>query len=268
MSMAENTIYITEAEIGTLIGQKTSPDAIIFLSGPTSLKTPLSVLKANDVITVNGSARYLLDNGVAPFIYVLTDSRFLIQRRDDFYEFSKSSRFTIVNRDVYEDASEEDKRYLEQHCFIIRPLYKREKGGVFKKLSLHWQASRNPHIHVRVPLSKRKRLVGFSTRISDGYCSCHTIAFTALQIAYSLHYERIVFSGLDLTGACTRFYDESNNPMPSELSKDLGKILPFFAFAQEVVGDLNVYNLSEDTAVDYRIIPHITPDVLSGYIPA
>lgn len=263
--MAENTLYITDADIATLVNGKTSRDTIIFLSGPTSLNTPLSVLKTNDVITVNGSARYLLDNGVSPFIYVLTDSRFLEQRRDDFYAFSQRSRFTIVNRDVYEDASEEDKRYLEQHCHIIRPLYKREKGGFFKKLSLNWIAQRNPHIHVRVPLSKRKRLVGFSTRISEGYCSCHTIAFTALQIAYSLNFERIVFSGLDLTGSCTRFYDEKNNPMPSELSKDLGKILPFFAFAREVVKDMNVFNLSDDTAVDYRIIPHITPDQLPGF---
>ncbi len=88
--------YITHADVQNLIEQKTSDDAIIFLSGPTSKKTPLSVLESKDVITVNGSADYLLSHNIAPFIYILTDARFLHQRHDDFYRFSRGSRFTIV----------------------------------------------------------------------------------------------------------------------------------------------------------------------------
>ncbi len=69
--------YITHADVQSLIEQKTSDDAIIFLSGPTSKKTPLSVLESKDVITVNGSADYLLSHNITPFIYILTDARFL-----------------------------------------------------------------------------------------------------------------------------------------------------------------------------------------------
>lgn len=110
---------------------------------------------------------------------------------------------------------------------------------------------------IRVPISKRKRLVGFSKDISSGYCSCHTVAYTAMQIAYSLGYDNTICSGLDITGSCARFYDESRNPMPSELSKDLVKILPFFQFMCENVDDFNIYNLSDDTAISYDIIPYI-----------
>ncbi|MCP0802980.1 3-deoxy-D-manno-oct-2-ulosonate III transferase WaaZ, partial [Salmonella enterica subsp. enterica serovar Kentucky] len=120
---------------------------------------------------------------------------------------------------------------------------------------------------INVPVSKRGRLVGFSKDISFGYCSCHTVAYTAMQIAYSLGYDNTICSGLDITGSCARFYDESNNPMPSELSKDLVKILPFFRFMRAQVPDFQIYNLSDDTAIGYDIIPFIRPADVATLAP-
>ncbi len=50
--------------------------------------------------------------------------------------------------------------------------------------------------------------------------------------------------GLDLTGSCPRFYDETVSPMPSEsLVKTCLKILPFFTFYEKKnVSDLNIFN--------------------------
>lgn len=45
--------------------------------------------------------------------------------------------------------------------------------------------------------------------------------------------------------------------MPSELSRDLFKILPFFRFMHDNVKDINIYNLSDDTAISYDVIPFI-----------
>ncbi|MNC18207.1 lipopolysaccharide core biosynthesis protein [compost metagenome] len=250
--------FITRDDVQQLIANRTTDNTIIFLSGPTSSKTPLSLLRSNDVITVNGAAAYLLSNGIAPFIYVLTDARFLLQRRQDFYNFCSNSKYTIVNTDVYEAATEEDKVYIRKHCLIIRAFYKREKGGVYKKIKLHLLSKLNESLLIKVPFSKKGRLVGFSKDISLGYCSCHTVAYTAIQIAYSLSYSNIICSGLDITGSCARFYSENNNPMPSELSKDLIKIVPFLQFMRDRVEDLNIYNLSDDTAIDYNIIPYIS----------
>jgi len=252
-----NFKFITRADVQQLVADKLSENAIIFLSGPTSRNTPISLLRNNDVITVNGAAEYLLNNDINPFIYILTDARFLLQRRDDFYKFCRGSKYTIINTDVYDAASEEDKLYLREHCLILRALYKREKGGFFKKLKLHTLSKLNRNLLISVPLSKRKRLVGFCKDISFGYCSCHTVAYTAMQVAYSLKYENIICSGLDITGSCARFYDENNKPMPSELSKDLVKILPFLRFMRDHVKDINIYNLSNDTAVGYDIIPFV-----------
>ncbi|CBG90891.1 3-deoxy-D-manno-oct-2-ulosonate III transferase WaaZ [Citrobacter rodentium] len=255
----KNIEYIDKKDVQKLIDNKTSDDVIIFLSGPTSKKTPLSLLRTKDVIAVNGSAQYLLSHNIVPYIYVLTDVRFLLQRRDDFYKFSQRSRVTIVNIDVYEQASAEDKLYILKNCLVLRSFYRREKGGLFKKIKFKYLKKRHEDLLISIPFSKKGRLVGFSKDISIGYCSCHTIAYAAIQIAYSLKYKRIICSGLDLTGSCSRFYDEANNPMPSELSRDLLKILPFFRYMKEHVKDINIYNLSDDTAVQYDIIPFIDP---------
>lgn len=106
--------FITHADVLQLIAKRTAEDCIIFLSGPTSRKTPLSLLRVKDVIAVNGSVQYLLNNNVKPFLYLLTDVRFLHHRREDFYKFSSNSQFTIVNLDVYEQASADDKNILKK----------------------------------------------------------------------------------------------------------------------------------------------------------
>lgn len=94
--------YITRQDVDSLINERKHDNAVIFLSGPTSVNTPISLLKESDVIAVNGSARYLIENDIKPFIYVLTDDRFLIQKNDDFKFFVKNSQHTIVNCDVFE----------------------------------------------------------------------------------------------------------------------------------------------------------------------
>lgn len=91
------------------------------------------MLQTRDVIAVNGSAQYLLSHNIIPYIYVLTDVRFLHQRRDDFYKFSQRSRYTIVNVDVYEHASEEDKRYILQNCLVLRSFLPQRKRWIDKE---------------------------------------------------------------------------------------------------------------------------------------
>lgn len=76
--------FITHADVLQLIAKRTAEDCIIFLSGPTSRKTPLSLLRMKDVIAVNGSVQYLLNNNVKPFLYLLTDVRFLHRRAKIF----------------------------------------------------------------------------------------------------------------------------------------------------------------------------------------
>lgn len=74
----KNIRYIDKKDVENLIENKTSDDVIIFLSGPTSQKTPLSVLRTKDIIAVNGSVQYLLSHNIVPFYMYLQMSAFYI----------------------------------------------------------------------------------------------------------------------------------------------------------------------------------------------
>lgn len=137
--------------------------------------------------------------------------------------------------------------FISSRIARITVLLSPGKGGFIKKIKFNILSQIHKELLISVLLSKKGRLVGFCKDISFGYCSCHNYCLCRNQIAYSLKYARIICSGLDLTGNCSRFYDENNNPMPSELSKDLFKILPFFRFMRDNVEDINIYNLSDDT---------------------
>lgn len=232
-------------------------NAIIFLSGPSAVKTPLDLLASNDVIAVNGSASWLIENGIHPFIYMVTDVRFITSRESDFERSVEFSEYCVINEDVYNKASAEKRVWLEKHCYVIHELYKREKAGPLKKLKFWLYCRQHPEVIMHVPLSRKKRILGFSKDISTGYCNCKTVAYACMQMAYSLHYEKIICAGLDLSGAFKRFYDNSaSSTLVTELQQDLDKILPLFSFMRKHI-DPPVFTLSLETSVPYEDIPLI-----------
>ncbi|WP_312239736.1 3-deoxy-D-manno-oct-2-ulosonate III transferase WaaZ [Pantoea sp.] len=232
-------------------------NAIIFLSGPSAVKTPLELLASNDVIAVNGSACWLIDNNIRPFIYMVTDIRFITSRESDFERSVERSEYCVINEDVYAKASAERKKWLEERCYIIHELYKREKAGPLKKLKFWLYCRQHPEVIMHVPASRKKRILGFSKDISVGYCNCKTVAYACMQMAYSLSYEKIICAGLDLSGSFTRFYDQSSaSTLVTELQQDLDKILPLFTFMRKYINP-PVYTLSLETSVPYDDIPLI-----------
>lgn len=145
----------------------------------------MSVLRTKDIIAVNGSAQYLLSNNIVPFIYVLTDVRFLHQRRDDFYKFSQRSRYTIVNVDVYEHASKEDKLYILQNCLVLRSFYRREKGGFIKKIKFNILRQIHKELLISVPLSKKVVWLDFARTLV--LVITHAILLPLLQFKSHIH---------------------------------------------------------------------------------
>lgn len=238
-------------------------NVIIFLSGPSAVKTPRELLASNDIIAVNGSASWLIENGIHPFIYMVTDIRFITSRESDFERSVELSDYCVINEDVYAKASAEKKKWLEEHCYIIHELYKREKAGPIKKLKFWLYCLRHPEVVMHVPLSRKKRILGFSKDISTGYCNCKTVAYACMQMAYSLGYEKIICAGLDLSGTFKRFYDKSASAtLVTELQQDLDKILPLFTFMRKQINP-PVYTLSLETSVPYEDIPLIDTEQLS-----
>lgn len=249
--------FFTKQNLIQLQSEKKTNKCLIFLSGPSAMEVCDEVLLSRDVIAVNGSANYLVDKGIQPFIYLVTDGRFPVQRFDEFKRLSEGSRYTFINQEVFNHASGPLQEWLKEHCFILKELYKREKAGPFKKLKYSLYCWRHKSVVMDVPYSRKKRIKGFSKDITIGYCNCKTVAYAAMQLVYSLAYTEIVCAGLDLTQGGQRFYETpSVSKMPSELTKDTQKIIDVLRFMKENI-DPPIYTLSRQTVIPYEVIPFI-----------
>ncbi len=70
---------------------------------------------------------------------------------------------------------------------------------------------------------------GFSTEIFNAVYDYYTVAYVALQIAYSLNYKRILIAGLDMSNFNQpRFYETVENKQPTRLEQDFQEILLAF----------------------------------------
>jgi len=247
--------FFSPAQLAQLREQRRHSTCLLFLSGPSASEVSLSQLRATDIIAVNGSAGYLLDQGINPFIYLVTDGRFATQRFEAFKRHVTAATFTFINQEVFDSAPTDLQRWLAERCFILKELYKREKSGPIKKLKYAFFCARHPSVMMDVPLSRKKRMKGFSKDITLGYCNCKTVAYAAIQLAYSLGYPKIICAGFDLTSGGQRFYDRPGEAvMPSEISQDAQKIITVLRFMREKINP-PLFTLSTTTAIPYDIIP-------------
>ena len=249
--------FFSRVQLEQLREQRRHSTCLIFLSGPSASEVPLAQLRATDIIAVNGSAGYLLDQGIKPFIYLVTDGRFATQRLKAFQRHVTESAFTFINQEVFDAAPADLQRWLAERCFILKELYKREKSGPIKKLKYALYCARYPSVTMDVPFSRKKRMKGFSKDITFGYCNCKTVAYAAIQLAYSLSYPKIICAGFDLTSGGQRFYDQPGEAtMPSEISQDTQKIIAVLRFMREKINP-PVFTLSTTTVIPYEIIPFV-----------
>lgn len=259
-------LYLKQGDVENIIKNKSSSDVIIFLSGKSSHDTPLDILRNNDTIAVNGSATYLINNDIVPFIYLVTDKKFYQAKPEDFWNSIDKSKYSIISFDLYNKAKSEDKDVLRRKCLILKDVYTNQFGGPLEIVKYLFKSEKSPDVKIHIPLYWRSRKVGFSCDIVKGYCPCHTVAFGAMQIAYSLKYRRIICSGLDMNESTGRFYEnpesKEKNALPCRLDYDFKKVMAYFIFMQKNV-DIKVFNMSTHTRVPYEVIPFISPSELS-----
>ncbi|MBJ8676837.1 3-deoxy-D-manno-oct-2-ulosonate III transferase WaaZ [Citrobacter freundii] len=238
------------------IKQKKSSDCIIFLSGPTSLETPLKMLHSKSVVSVNGNAGYLMDNNIKIFAYVVCDGSFYLNNKEKFKKYTDYAEYTFISNDVLNKSHGPEKRDLLDKCFILNDICK-SRGGPGRKLRYTIKSMINKNIFIKCSAKKKEKTIAFSTDISYGHFGSATVAFSALQIAITFGFERIVFSGLDLNGECERFYKEKHT-QPTNLPNDFKYILESFTFLRKKYRN-HIFNLSKNTAIPYEIIPFLEP---------
>lgn len=234
---------------------------IIYLSGPSSLNTPEHILRSNNVIAVNGSVGFLQNNNIPVFAYVVCDGSYYENNKSLFFKYSSYSKYTFISPNVLNRASTEEKEILLKSCYLLKDLCK-SRGGLGRKIRYTLKTLINRNIFIKCSYSRKIKTIGFSKDITYGQYGSATVAFTALQLAITLKFKNIYFSGLDMKGKCQRFYKEEK-PQPTSLIKDFDLILESFTFLMKNHQG-NIYNLSQETAIPYEIIPFINIDQIGN----
>ncbi|WP_213133289.1 3-deoxy-D-manno-oct-2-ulosonate III transferase WaaZ [Citrobacter sp. FP75] len=237
-----------------------SNDCIIYLSGPSSLETPIDLMNEKCVFSVNGSAGYLIDNHIPIFAYIVCDGSFYRNCKDLFNKYSSYATYTFISENILEQVHGEEKETLINNFFILRDFCK-SRGGLGRKIRYAIKSTFNSSIFIKCSVYRKVKTIAFSTDVSYGHFGSATVAFSALQIAISFNFKRIIFSGLDLNNKCERFYNEARI-QPTTLPSDLKFILKSLSFLKEKYHG-EIYNLSKKTAIPYDIIPFISADEIS-----
>lgn len=231
------------------------------MSGPSALKTPFELLHSKSVIAVNGSAGYLMKKNIKLFAYVVCDGSFYENNKKAFHKFSRYAKHTFISEDVINHATPKEKKALLNSCFLLKSICK-SRGGPGRKLRYFIKQIMNKDIFIKCSTSRRTKTIAFSTNVAHGHFGSATVAFSALQIAISLNFDRIFMSGLDLVGACPRFYNEKQI-QPTNLPLDFEYILESFKFMKERY-HCHIFNLSTETSIPYETLPFMDPHKLTG----
>ncbi|HCW0178587.1 MULTISPECIES: 3-deoxy-D-manno-oct-2-ulosonate III transferase WaaZ [Citrobacter] len=250
-------MLITHEVLYRIIGERISDDCIIYLSGPSSLDTPLDIMRSKNCICVNGSAGYLVNNNIPVFIYVVCDGSFYENNKELFYKYCTYAQHTFISEDVVKRADMTEKENLLSTCFLLKDICK-SRGGIGRKIRYKIKSFANKNLKIKCSAFRKVKTIAFSTDVTYGHFGSATVAFSALQIAISLKFERIIFSGLDLNGSCKRFYNEINT-QPTTLPADFEFILKSFSFVSSNY-DGKIFNLSSQTAIPYDVIPFISTE--------
>lgn len=222
----------------------------IIASGISARSFPLEKFAHVPMITMNGAISMFLNTDVKPCFYACTDKSFSEQQPGLFkYAMANSERVAL-----WED---------HMHASGIRP------AGAFYPLSkaerpswLDTVLGRHEALianHSLLPL--RKRPLGFSKDMSEGFFDARTVAYLAIQLAFHLGFTRVFLVGVDLHENAGRFYEnaESENS-PCGLDQHFHtRILPSLELMSEkVVGDdFRVFNLSECSRIPESVIPRM-----------
>lgn len=104
--------------------------------------------------------------------------------------------------------------------------------------------------------------LGFSFEPRLGWFDADTVAYTALQVAVWGAARRIYFHGLDISNAAAngRFYERGEQRLGTRLERHFAKwIEPSFRQAIPLLHarGIEVFNLSEHSALDNSVIPYL-----------
>ena len=223
----------------------------IIASGPSAKSFPLEKFAHVPMITMNGAISMFMNTDIKPSFYACTDRSFSKQQPDLFnYAMAVSQRVAL-----WED-------HAQSSCVPptgqLYPLSKARKPSWLDVALGRQKELVTDHSLITF----RKRPIGFSKDMGQGFFDARTVAYLAIQLAFHLGFSKVFLVGVDLDENSGRFYetkDSINSPCGLDQHYHT-RILPSFELmSKKVMGDdFMVYNLSGISKIPASVIPRIT----------
>ena len=228
-----------------VINTQHNKDLMLIASGPSIKNLPKTFFTSEkiDYMGVNGSIS--LDYVKFKY-YVIIDHTF-IMNKFDLVEKILSLNLTLFTNPRCLDLILRRKKIESIQCKIriIEMINnKKQKENFMKELKNIDVNSNNFYI---------KNGFGFSKNSSYAIFDYFTVAYSALQIIYSLNYKNIYLAGIDLNNFSEpRFYENKNNIQKSYLYVNSHLVLQAFDVAAQLLEKekIKVINLSQDSALE------------------
>ncbi|MCU1749229.1 lipopolysaccharide biosynthesis protein [Pseudomonas sp. 6D_7.1_Bac1] len=223
----------------------------IIASGSSAKDFPIDEFAHVPMITMNGAVALFEGTAIKPFFYVCTDMSFPTQQPELFSHAMQISQRVAL----WEEYIRRSDIRPQGQLFALKPAIKQSWfDSTFK---------RNKDLVRSTSLfGHRRKSIGFSKNLSDGFFDARTVAYLALQLAYHAGFTKVIMVGVDLNQSSGRFYEtETSNKSPCALDQHFHtRILPSLKLMAEKVMNKNfsVYNLSKNSRIPDSVIPTIS----------
>lgn len=249
--------------LGDLSQLKGSCTGTVFIitSGPSVNDFPIERYADRPMMAVNGSIA-CFPASIDPLFYLCDDSGVAASKSDLVANALRRSRYAVMGPSAMEALAEKEAAALWQSdIFMAERVNRWRERPRLSDRRFAWQERSNSDYVIQHSFFSQKRnRVGFSRNFPEGYFSCRTIAYAAIQLAYYLGFSRVIMVGMDMRASLGHFYDPTGARVPSRLDEDYEKvILPHFEWmARRVLApDFQVFNLSPHSRLPHEILPKI-----------
>jgi KDO transferase-3 len=223
----------------------------IIASGPSAKSFPLEKFAHVPMITMNGAISMFMNTDIKPSFYACTDRSFSKQQPDLFNHAMAASQRVALWADHAQSSRVPPTGQLYPLSKARKPSWLDVALGRQKELVTDHSL-----------IAFRKRPIGFSKDMSQGFFDARTVAYLAIQMAFHLGFSKVFLVGVDLDENSGRFY-ETKDSINSPCGLDqhyYTRILPSFELmSRKVMGDdFMVYNLSGISKIPASVIPRIS----------
>lgn len=222
---------------------------LILGSGPSVNEIDDSYFSDCDLIVTNGAMLKCVEKGVSARIYIIQDPNFIDSSFEIFLASVNAASHLCLSAHVIAAIAERDPALLNGRSVSL--LERVNRGFCVPRMELselrEWSRRQS---EFEISDTASSECVGWSHNPCIGVFTGSTVAFSALQLAASLHYKIIYVGGVDFTTGknSSRFYSEKGEGAISHLNNNYeNKILPSFELARSVLNDRRVflYSLSK-----------------------